>query len=318
MQKKLYLATLCGAAIMISGCNLAQDEFETTALEPSSQASLIPEASSQILIEDLAESSSKAAELGLPFPKLTPRASTQLAALKPPESQQEGQKKVAAVEPTVSKPSVESEAKKTRVASLAKNSDALPINDDELFLTEEELRLLEKGEELAKAKSKRKSLLPKAASTVVAGASGAVVKAQAAAFPTIDEILAKAKRGFDLKSYNSFLTANNRVDTSCFPPELRRVLSLVHKKYGKKPSISSGFRSVSYNRRIGGARGSYHTKCQAADIKVAGVNKYVLAKYLRSIPDIGGVGVYGCRGIVHVDVGPRRNWHRPCRKRRRA
>ena len=119
-----------------------------------------------------------------------------------------------------------------------------------------------------------------------------------------------------LTSYASYSVANNRVSTKCFPGRLRKILGQVHHRFGKKPEVSSGFRSAAYNRRIGGSRGSYHTKCQAADIKVRGVDKYVLAKYIRSLPDRGGVGVYGCKGVVHVDVGPRRNWYYRCRKRR--
>ena len=121
-----------------------------------------------------------------------------------------------------------------------------------------------------------------------------------------------------LTSYASYSVANNRVSTKCFPGRLRKILGQVHHRFGKKPEVSSGYRTAAYNRRIGGSRGSYHTKCQAADIKVRGVDKYVLAKYIRSLPDRGGVGVYGCRGIVHVDVGPRRNWYHRCRKRRRG
>ena len=119
-----------------------------------------------------------------------------------------------------------------------------------------------------------------------------------------------------LTSYASYSLANDRVSTKCFPGRLRKILGQVHHRFGKKPEVSSGYRSAAYNRRIGGSRGSYHTKCQAADIKVRGVDKYVLAKYIRSLPDRGGVGVYGCKGVVHVDVGPRRNWYYRCRKRR--
>ena len=121
-----------------------------------------------------------------------------------------------------------------------------------------------------------------------------------------------------LTSYASYSLANGRVSTKCFPGRLQKILGQVHNRYGKKPEVSSGYRSPAYNRRIGGSRGSYHTKCQAADVKVRGVDKYVLAKYIRSLPDRGGVGVYGCKGVVHVDIGPRRNWYHRCRKRRRS
>lgn len=136
--------------------------------------------------------------------------------------------------------------------------------------------------------------------------------------PSAAEIIAKSRRAFlpTLSSYAAFAVANDRVETKCFPGRLRKILELVHQEFGRRPEVNSGYRSVAYNRRIGGSRGSYHTKCQAADIKVRGVDKYRLARYLRSLPNIGGVGVYGCKGVVHVDIGPRRDWYYRCRKRR--
>lgn len=311
---KFYLAAMCCAAVLISGCNGLQDEFETAAVVSPPQDTQNTTSPNEASIEDFSESSRQASELGLPFPKLSPRASSQLAAITPSTSEKPA---ATPVKETDNTPLV-SVAETSNVASVAETSNTTTLTDEELFLSEEELRLLEEGEKFALRQRKRKPRLPKSAASLSPVNDGSVVTAQVATFPTIDDILAKAKKGFDLKSYNSFLKSRSSVDTSCFPAELRRILSLVHKRYGTKPEISSGYRSVAYNRRIGGARGSYHTKCQAADIKVAGVSKYVLAKYLRTIPDIGGVGVYGCRGIVHVDVGPRRNWHRPCRKRRSA
>lgn len=137
--------------------------------------------------------------------------------------------------------------------------------------------------------------------------------------PSAVEIIARTKAILPtLASYASYTVSNERVKTSCFPGRLKKILAQVHHRFGKKPEINSGYRSVAYNRRIGGSRGSYHTKCLAADIKVRGVDKYVLAKYIRSLPGRGGVGVYGCKGVVHVDVGPKRNWYYRCRKRRRA
>lgn len=145
--------------------------------------------------------------------------------------------------------------------------------------------------------------------------------------PSAAEIIALAKAGSvqtvrsfgslpTLKTYAVYRVSDDHVDTDCFPPSLKRILRLVYNRFGVKPLVHSGYRNVGYNRRVGGTRGSYHTKCMAADIKVPGVSKNKIAKFLRSLPGVGGVGTYGCKTVVHVDVGPRRDWYGRCRKRR--
>lgn len=121
-----------------------------------------------------------------------------------------------------------------------------------------------------------------------------------------------------IKSYVAYTKAGNHVSTRCFPKRLTNILRKVQSRYGVKPVINSGFRSSKQNRRVGGARNSYHVKCMAADIKVPGVSKYKLARYLRSISGVGGVGTYACKSFIHVDVGPKRSWHWRCRGKRRT
>ena len=120
-----------------------------------------------------------------------------------------------------------------------------------------------------------------------------------------------------VRTYIAYETAGNQVSTRCFPPELKVVLAKVQQRYGTRPIVNSGYRSSSKNRRVGGARLSYHIKCMAADIKVPGVSKYSLAKYLKSVSGVGGVGTYGCNNFVHVDVGPKRTWNWGCSSRGR-
>lgn len=118
-----------------------------------------------------------------------------------------------------------------------------------------------------------------------------------------------------LKSYINYQAAHNRVNVSCFPAKLRNVLAKVRARYGTTAIVSSGYRSRNHNRRVGGARRSMHVQCKAADIRVPGVGKYTLARYLKSLSGVGGVGTYGCNKSVHVDVGPKRQWHWRCRRR---
>ena len=94
-----------------------------------------------------------------------------------------------------------------------------------------------------------------------------------------------------------------------------RLVGLLHqieRHYGKPVIISSGCRSRGQNRRAGGAESSFHLRCMAADIKVAGVSKGALLHFARSLPGRGGIGSYCRNSIVHIDVGPRREWFEGC------
>lgn len=99
---------------------------------------------------------------------------------------------------------------------------------------------------------------------------------------------------------------NKGVKTDCFPRDLVEILGKVEKKYGKKPLVTSG------HRPHGKLDGSRHLTCDAADIRVAGIRNRDLARYVRTLPNVGGVGTYCDRNIVHVDVGRRRDWKHGC------
>lgn len=121
-----------------------------------------------------------------------------------------------------------------------------------------------------------------------------------------------------LTTYAKVVATRPGVTTKCFPDELRLVLTTIQKHFGNNQiQVSSGFRSKRENRRRGGANKSYHIRCMAADIRIKGVSKHKLARYARSVSGVGGVGTYSCNGIVHVDVGPKRSWHKRCGRRRR-
>ena len=94
-----------------------------------------------------------------------------------------------------------------------------------------------------------------------------------------------------------------------------RLVALLHTvqhHYGRKVVVVSGCRSGSHNRRVRGARKSYHLRCMAADIVVPGVSKADLAGYLIRLPGRGGFGTYCRSAYLHIDVGPKREWHWGC------
>ena len=119
---------------------------------------------------------------------------------------------------------------------------------------------------------------------------------------------------FGRLSPNGLRVQHSKVQVACLKPGVLRILKMVERHYGKKPIITSGYRSPKGNRRAGGARNSQHIFCKAVDIQVEGVSKWKLAKYLRTVPGRGGVGTYCRTKSVHFDIGSKRDWHHPCRK----
>jgi len=76
--------------------------------------------------------------------------------------------------------------------------------------------------------------------------------------------------------------------------------------------VISGYRSPNYNsklrrrsRRV--ARESYHMEGMAADVVIPGISARKLRDFAKTLK-AGGVGYYGRRAFVHIDVGPVRYW----------
>ncbi|MEM9332642.1 MAG: D-Ala-D-Ala carboxypeptidase family metallohydrolase [Pseudomonadota bacterium] len=120
--------------------------------------------------------------------------------------------------------------------------------------------------------------------------------------------------GFGRLSPNGLRVQHEKVQVACLKPGVLRLLKMVERRYGSKPIITSGYRSPKRNRRAGGVRNSQHIFCKAVDIQVEGVSKWQLAKFLRTLPGRGGVGTYCRTKSVHIDIGPKREWHHPCRR----
>lgn len=83
------------------------------------------------------------------------------------------------------------------------------------------------------------------------------------------------------------------------------ILQRIHDHWpGHALHITSGYRCPVYNRSVGGATGSYHSKGMAADITVDGVVPREVAKYAESI-GVLGIGLYETQAdgfFVHVDT----------------
>ena len=92
-------------------------------------------------------------------------------------------------------------------------------------------------------------------------------------------------------------------------PENPRIAQLVRDHFGVPVTLTSGFRSKSYNAKIGGSSSSQHCLGTAADIKVSGVDPIAVAIFLSSLPEFatkGGIGCYShdsnIGGFTHFDT----------------
>lgn len=84
-------------------------------------------------------------------------------------------------------------------------------------------------------------------------------------------------------------------------------LEIIRAQFNRPVTILSGYRSVSYNKAIGGARNSQHVLGKAVDIaisevKASDVHRKIVELHNSGRIKIGGLGKYP--GFVHVDVRP--------------
>lgn len=82
--------------------------------------------------------------------------------------------------------------------------------------------------------------------------------------------------------------------------ELCQRLEKLRAKLGRPISITSGYRTPDYNRKVGGASRSQHLYGRAADITVAGVLPAEVANQAEDLFKDGGLGRYST--FTHVDV----------------
>ena len=88
--------------------------------------------------------------------------------------------------------------------------------------------------------------------------------------------------------------------------ELVEILQKIRTKFKKPVEITSAYRHDVYNKKIGGASNSQHTKGKAADMYISGVEPEDIVRYAEYLmPNMGGIGLYG--NFVHVDVRANRS-----------
>lgn len=94
---------------------------------------------------------------------------------------------------------------------------------------------------------------------------------------------------------------NDGSDKVLVDSNLVTILQKVRNHFGASVTITSAYRTASYNKIVGGAASSQHLKGTAADIVVSGATPLEVAKYCEYLmPKNGGIGIYN--NFVHVDV----------------
>lgn len=86
-------------------------------------------------------------------------------------------------------------------------------------------------------------------------------------------------------------------------------MRVLQNAFGKKLTITSGFRSPERNAKVGGAKNSAHMRGNAVDVSTAGMSMDDKIKLIQvaSAVGIGGIGVYSSGGL-HFDIEGKRAW----------
>lgn len=110
------------------------------------------------------------------------------------------------------------------------------------------------------------------------------------------------------KDGNKKLSANFKVrefackdgsDKVLVDTELVELLQKIRNHFNKSVKITSGYRTATHNKKVGGTKNSYHLVGMASDIQVTGTHPILVAMYAEKL-NAGGIGVYS--NFVHVDT----------------
>ena len=117
-----------------------------------------------------------------------------------------------------------------------------------------------------------------------------------------------------LKALNHFLRDPHNGKVTEIDPALFNLIYDIAGKLEAKGTINimSGYRSPATNDRLrrrnsAAAKGSFHVKGKAVDIRIPGYSTNSLRRVALGLGQ-GGVGYYPRSKYVHIDTGPVRSW----------
>lgn len=84
-------------------------------------------------------------------------------------------------------------------------------------------------------------------------------------------------------------------------------------KLGIPLLVTSAYRSPEHNKRVGGAKASYHMRGVAFDIRMENQDPVAFEMAAREV-GFRGIGYYPKQGFMHIDLGPERTWGTPFKR----
>lgn len=118
------------------------------------------------------------------------------------------------------------------------------------------------------------------------------------------QVYSKAKNGNEKLSKNfkvKEFACKDGSDPVFIDTELVAILQKIRDHFDKAVHVNSGYRTPSYNKKVGGATYSQHQYGKAADIRVDGISPVEVAKFAEALlNNTGGIGIYS--NFVHIDV----------------
>ena len=127
----------------------------------------------------------------------------------------------------------------------------------------------------------------------------------------------KLSKNFELHEFTKSQTAaRKKINNSANNSQIQnlkllceKVLQPIRDHFDKPIIISSGYRSPTLNRAIGGSPTSQHCYGQAADFEIPGIDNYTLAKWIEANLNYDQLILEfytgGNSGWIHVGYSPR-------------
>lgn len=84
-------------------------------------------------------------------------------------------------------------------------------------------------------------------------------------------------------------------------------LQRLRTRLGSPMLVTSAYRDPAHNRRVGGAKSSYHMRGMAFDIRMDNHDPEAFEQAARA-EGFTGFGYYPHLGFMHIDTGPARSW----------